>query len=153
MEGIIGLLILGFCVWMLLALCPHSSHSLSNFPDETHPDIGGPDCPSVPHTRIGGNDGRLDDQGRSLLQKLVQNFHWCSLHGKGYGEGTGVIQRREATRSLGVLPRQRTVMEKWDLQGREERWSLGPLRGRRTVIDERNLQGREGRRSLVQLPR
>ena len=81
MEGLIGLLILGFCVWMIVrhplkslsflfkigfllglgaylvgpsdSLTPHSPHFLSDFPYETHPDIGGPDSPSVPLTRTG----------------------------------------------------------------------------------------------------
>ena len=41
---------------------PHSPQFLSDFPYETHPDIGGPVGPSVPLTRIewGGHDERLD---------------------------------------------------------------------------------------------
>ena len=46
---------------------------MSDFPDETHPDIGVPDSPSVPRTRTGWEDhqGRgLGLKERSFLQKV-----------------------------------------------------------------------------------
>jgi hypothetical protein len=38
-------------------LTPHSPHSVLHSPDETNPRIDGPADPSVPRTRIWGDDG------------------------------------------------------------------------------------------------
>ena len=47
----------------LLSQHPHQTprfrHFLSDFPYETHPDIGGPVGPPVPRTRIGGDDDQV----------------------------------------------------------------------------------------------
>ena len=71
-------------------LTPHSTHFLSEFSNETHPDIGGPVGSPVSRTCIRGNDGRFGGTGRSSLQKV----HRCSVHWKNNGEDTGVIQKR-----------------------------------------------------------
>ena len=41
-----------------------------NFHDETHPRTHPPTDPSVPVTRIWGDDGRLGENGWSLLQEV-----------------------------------------------------------------------------------
>ena len=51
-------------------------------------------------------------------------------------------------RSLGLLPRQRTVMENCNLQGLKDRGVLGFVLGQRAVMVQRDPQGRDVGRSL-----
>ena len=67
------------------------------------------------------------EKNMKIKEKLLQKFYWCPLLGEGYGEGTGVNLERQERRSLVVLPRQRTVNGKRNLQQWEKRQSLGAV--------------------------